>query len=300
MAASPRTLGKGLSALLSENAIAPVAANKAVGEGSGPGITSLSLSQIHAGTYQPRTRFDDAALADLAQSISRHGVMQPIIVRKSPKQAGKFEIVGGERRWRASQQAGMTQIPAIIREMSDKQALELAIVENVQRQDLGPLEEATGYQRLLEEFDYTQEELAKAVGKSRSHIANLLRLQSLPKQVKEMLDEGKLTMGHARALLTAENPVELALMIVAGNLSVRDAESFSKGSKKTADKKKGKTLAKAVMPKDEDILSLEESLSASLGLKVSINDRGQSGDITIFYDSLAQLDDILRRLGDSA
>lgn len=303
MAAASRTLGKGLSALISENALPPSMSTSATAaEAKEAGVTMLSLNAIHAGKYQPRTHFDQQALADLAQSISRHGVMQPIIVRKSPKQNGKYEIVGGERRWRASQLAGVSQIPVIVREIDDKQALELALVENVQRQDLGPLEEAQGYQRLQEEFKYTQETLASAVGKSRSHIANLLRLLALPEEVKEMLDLGEISMGHARALLTSENPVELAREIVKGGLTVRQAEAFSKGAKaetKTATAKPRKSPAGNVN-KDADIIALEENLSESLGVRVSIVDRGQSGEITLSYDSLAQLDDILRRLGESA
>jgi ParB family chromosome partitioning protein len=190
MAAAPqRGLGKGLSALISDNQnVTAKPANQSAGN------DTLVITQMMPGKYQPRTRFDDTQLSELAESISKHGIMQPILVRALP--SGRYEIVAGERRWRAAKLAGLQRVPVIIRELSDKQTLELAIVENVQRQDLGPLEESIGYQRLIEEFEYTQEELAAAVGKSRSHITNLLRLQSLPDEVKAMLDQGQITMGH--------------------------------------------------------------------------------------------------------
>lgn len=299
MAAAPqRGLGKGLSALISENPASTAGKASAAKGPAGP--ETLVVTQLMPGKYQPRTRFDDTQLSELAESIAKHGVMQPILVRTLP--SGRYEIVAGERRWRAAKLAGLQRVPVIIRELSDKQTLELALVENVQRQDLGPLEESIGYQRLIEEFEYTQEELASAVGKSRSHITNLLRLQSLPDEVKAMLDKGELTMGHARALLTAENPVELAKEIVSKGLSVRDAEKFSKGAvKQGLEEIQGRTPRKnGAKPKDADILALEASLSASLGVRVSIIDRGQSGEITISYDSLSQLDDVLRRLGESA
>lgn len=305
MAVATRGLGKGLSALISETAQPPAAVNVELQPAAGaePGLQTLATNSLQPGKYQPRTRFDEAALVDLSQSIARHGIMQPILVRKLAKQSGRYEIVGGERRWRAAKMAGIKQVPVIVKDLADDEALEIAIVENVQRQDLGPLEESTGYQRLLQEFEYTQEELATAVGKSRSHIANLLRLQGLPEEVKDMLDTGKLTMGHARALLTSESPVELAHEIIKGGLSVRQAESFSKGAKK-APKTAKPTIAaprqEDTGSKDSDILALEASLSESLGLRVSITDRGQSGEIRIAYDSLSQLDDILRRLGESA
>jgi ParB family chromosome partitioning protein len=295
-----RGLGKGLSALISENSVKPAAVG---GPTVVSGINHVAVGKLVAGKYQPRTRFDEGALTELAESIQKNGIMQPIIVR--PGAGGKLEIVAGERRWRASKLAGLETVPVIIRDITNKQALELALVENIQRKDLSPLEEAIGFQRLIEEFDYTQEELAATVGKSRSHVANLLRLISLPEEVKVMLDKGELTMGHARALLTAENPVELAREIVKKGLNVRQAEGFSKGA--TA-KAPGEKATRASQPngyrppntgvKDPDIIALEETLSENLGLKVSIYDRGQSGEIVIAYDTLSQLDEILRRLGE--
>lgn len=300
-----RGLGKGLSALISENT------SKSASAASGnpavvSGINHVPHTRLHPGQFQPRTHFDEGALTELAESIQKNGIMQPIIVR--PGAGSKLEIVAGERRWRAAKLAGLETVPVIIRDINNKQALELALVENIQRRDLSPLEEALGYQRLIEEFDYTQEELAGTVGKSRSHIANLLRLLSLPDEVKAMLEKGDLTMGHARALLTSENPVELAKQIAKKGLNVRQAEGFSKGAgtrAKDEAKAAGKPKAPAAYKhhaqsgeKDPDILALEETLSENLGLKVSIYDRGQSGEIVLSYDTLSQLDEILKRLGE--
>ena len=299
-----RGLGRGLSALISENSSKSAA-------GSSPavvsGINHVPHTRLYPGQFQPRTHFDEGALTELAESIQKNGIMQPIIVR--PGSGSKLEIVAGERRWRASKLAGLETVPVIIREISNKQALELALVENIQRRDLTPLEEAQGYQRLIEEFDYTQEELAGTVGKSRSHIANLLRLLGLPDEVKMMLDKGEITMGHARALLTTDNPVELAKAIVKKGLNVRQAEHFSKGAGTRSKDNTGEKSATSNVPssyrapetggfKDPDILALEATLSENLGLKVSIYDRGQSGEIVLSYDSLSQLDEILKRLGE--
>lgn len=308
-----RGLGKGLSALISENYVQPAAAPAAPAKKSAAkssdekaaGVYTLETNKLHAGKYQPRTRFSDEALSELSESIKKNGIMQPIIVRASQKQQGKYEIVAGERRFRAAQLSGLDQVPVIIREISDKQALELALIENIQRQDLSPIEEANGYQRLIEEFEYTQEELAGTIGKSRSHVANLLRLQSLPEEIKDMLDRGELTMGHARALIGVPGAVELAREIVKKGLNVRQVEQASRemqGISKRATPRAGSPSGQYRPPvnpnKDPDILALEETLSDNLGLRVSINDRGQSGEIVIAYDSLSQLDEILRRLGD--
>lgn len=307
-----RGLGKGLSALISENYNQPNSKAAAKAAAAGPavvsGINHVAHTRLHPGQFQPRSYFDEGALTELAESIQKNGIMQPIIVR--PVAGGKLEIVAGERRWRASKLAGLDTVPVIIREINNKQALELALVENIQRRDLGPLEEALGYQRLIEEFDYTQEELAGTVGKSRSHIANLLRLLALPDEVKAMVEKGELTMGHARALLTSENPVELARQIVRKGLNVRQAENFSKGAaERVAREASAAKPARPKVPnsyrpqdgggvKDPDILALEETLSDNLGLKVSIYDRGQSGEIVLSYDTLSQLDGILKRLGE--
>ncbi len=300
-----RGLGKGLSVLISEEY-----SKSATGTGTseapqGTLVQNIPLSSILAGKYQPRTRFSDEYLSELADSIKHNGVMQPITLRKSTD-GGQYEIIAGERRWRAAGLAGLMEIPAIIREVDDAQALELALVENIQRQDLSPLEEAAGYQRLMQEFTYTQEQLSKIVGKSRSHIANLLRLLSLPEKIKNFLDSDALSMGHARALLNAENAEALADEVVAKGLNVRQTESLVKDGQPSSNTSpklpSGNTRGSSPSNneqshKDADILALEETLSQNLGLRVSINDRGQSGDITIRYESLSQLDEILKRLG---
>jgi len=301
-----RGLGKGLSALISENHTPAASAPAKSSAAAASGVYTLPLAKLHAGKYQPRSHFNDTSLSELAESIRKNGIMQPVIVRASPKQPDKYEIVAGERRWRAAQIAGLDQVPVIIRDIPDKQALELALVENIQRQDLSPVEEANGYQRLIEEFEYTQEELAGTIGKSRSHIANLLRLLSLPAEIREMLEKNELTMGHARALIGVPGAVELARDIVKRGLNVRQVEQFSRDvqgiSKKTVTRAGSGAQHRQQNNgnKDPDIIALEETLSENLGLKVSINDRGQSGEIMIAYDSLAQLDGILRRLGDGA
>ncbi|MBY0408147.1 MAG: ParB/RepB/Spo0J family partition protein [Rickettsiales bacterium] len=308
-----RGLGKGLSALISEN-YSSTATPEKMAKAATPkdsaevasGVYTLPTAKLHPGKYQPRTQFSDEAIAELADSIRKNGIMQPIIVRVSGKQEGKYEIVAGERRWRASKLAKLEQVPVIIRDIPDKQALELALVENIQRQDLSAIEEANGYQRLIEEFDYTQEELAGVIGKSRSHIANLLRLLSLPEEIRDMLEKDELTMGHARALIGVPGAVQIARDIVKKGLNVRQAEQISRdtqGLEKKNVSRGTKAPGMQCAPvqqgnKDPDILALEETLSENLGLRVSITDRGQSGEITLSYESLSQLDGILRRLGD--
>jgi len=297
-------LGKGLSALISENYVQPGTKVKAVEKSSGGvgGLSVLPLSKIHAGKYQPRSHFDTEPLEELAASIKKNGVMQPVLVRPSEKQAGKYEIIAGERRWRAAKLAKLEEIPVLVRAIGDQQALEMALVENIQRQDLSPLEEAQGYERLIDEFKYTQEKLASTIGKSRSHVANTIRLLSLPDEVKKMIEKGKLTAGHARTLLNAPDPLALAREIVKGGLNVRAAEDAgrkAKGKEKKSTPRTGTSRPTHSGPKDPDIIALEESLSENLGITVSINDRGQSGEIVLAYDSLTQLDEILRRLGNS-
>ncbi len=299
-----RGLGKGLSALISENYVKPAAIDKTAADNAASGLSMIAHSKLHAGKYQPRTQFDDDALADLANSIKKNGIMQPIIVRASEKDEGKYEIIAGERRWRAAKIAGLGEVPVIVRTVTDQQALELALVENIQRQDLSAIEEAVGYQRLVDEFGYTQEKLASTIGKSRSHVANTLRLLGLPDEIKQMMERGELTAGHARALLNSPDPVALAREIVSKNLNVRAVEEVARQAKGVEKRttpranKGGGYWTPANPNKDPDIIALEESLSDNLGLKVSINDRGQSGEIVLSYDSLSQLDDILKRLGD--
>lgn len=315
-------LGKGLSALMGEGVsvspqpskpaaskapeAAPQQAAPASKASPTSGQTTLPIKALQSGKYQPRSHFALEKLQELADSIAHNGIMQPILVRPLPEK-GSYEIVAGERRWRAAKLADLTEVPVIIREMTDKVALELALVENIQRADLSPVEEGAGYQRLIDEFDYTQEELAEVIGKSRSHIANILRLQSLPEELKEMMDKGELSMGHARALLGSKNPLELAQEVVRKGLNVRQTEALTRrdpnkpiGRPRKSAGTAGQGAVAAYSPngsKDQDIIALEDTLSENLGLRVSIDDRGNSGQINIQYNTLEQLDDILQRLG---
>lgn len=302
-AAQPKGLGKGLSALMNDSysiAPAPVAAPQA---GAGESIALLPVTSLRPGKYQPRQHFEEHALNELADSIEKHGIMQPIVVRQVGQ--GTYEIIAGERRFRAAQLAKLKTVPAIIREVADKQALELALVENIQRADLNPVEEAMGYQRLMDEFNYTQEVLSKIVGKSRSHIANLLRLLGLPEQFRQAIADGKLSTGHARALLSAKDQNGLFKAITQDGISVRQAEDWLKAEDGKSPAAKVEKIAKALTEKpasgkSDDVLQIEQMLTDNLGLKVSIDTRGaQTGQVVIAYESLSQLDDILRRLGGS-
>lgn len=289
-----KALGKGLSALMQDDYSATVSEGKTAG--SPP--MGLPIANIISGTFQPRTKFTPEYLEELAQSIRKNGIMQPILVRQRPG-TQIYEIIAGERRWRAAKMAGLKEIPAIVREINDQQALELAIIENIQRQDLSPLEEGAGYQRLIDEFGYTQEALSSTVGKSRSHIANLLRLLALPEKIKEYLETDKISMGHARALLGCDNAEELVEEVISRDLNVRQTENLTKGGFVAPKKTRGSssTTTAYYAAKDPEIMALEENLSEGLGMKVSIHDRGQQGEITITYESLTQLDKILQRLG---
>ncbi|MGE4529457.1 MAG: ParB/RepB/Spo0J family partition protein [Rhodospirillaceae bacterium] len=282
-----RNLGRGLSALLGDD---PVPSESA--ETHGPMV--LPVAALTPSPLQPRQVFDEAAIDDLAASIRERGVLQPLLVRPAPEMNGIYEIIAGERRWRAAQRAQVHEVPVVIREMNDQEALEVALVENLQRQDLNALEEAEGYRRLQEEFNHTQEDLAKAVGKSRSHVANTMRLLALPDEIKQMMEIGSLTAGHARALLGLENAAALAREIVEKGLNVRQAEHLAKagpgGKPKTA---------KPPREKDADCLALERDLTEMLGLKVAIETQGQGGKLVLQYQTLEQLDDLLQRLGRS-
>ena len=278
-----RTLGRGLSALLGAESedyasLDRVRLSKMV-----------PIELVHPGRFQPRHNFDEAQLQALADSIRANGILQPILVRRHPQTPNSFEIVAGERRWRAAQIARLHEVPVIIREIADGEALELALVENVQRQDLSPLEEAEGYRRLIEEFKNTQEDLARRVGKSRSHIANAMRLLGLPEPVKALLEQGRLTAGHARALLSGADPAALAEQVVARGLNVRQTERL-------AQQRRSAPSAKTTREKDADTLALERDLSALLGLRVTISIQGRGGALTIHYRTLEQLDDVLKRL----
>jgi len=274
-----RGLGRGLSALLGEETVAPALTDTVRSR-------SLPVSFLTPNRHQPRRHFDEEELASLSESIAAKGVLQPILVRPTARH-DSFEIIAGERRWRAAQKARLHEVPVIVRELSDSESLEIAIIENVQRSDLNPIEEAAAYQELIDRFSYTQEQMAHVIGKSRSHIANLLRLLKLPPRVQTLLSEGKITAGHARMLVTAADPEAMADQILSQGLNVREVE------KKARQAKQGKPA----QPKDTDTKALEHALSDALGLNVSIEHNGQKGGaITIRYRSLDQLDQVIRLL----
>jgi ParB family chromosome partitioning protein len=286
MAESRRGLGRGLSALLGEaeeiaHAVAPA-----------EGVRAIPIELVHANPDQPRRHFAEAELAELEASIRDKGVLQPILVRPSPKGGGAYEIVAGERRWRAAQRAGLATIPALVRALDDNRAFEIAIVENVQREDLNPLEEAAGYASLIGRFGYTQDKVATVVGKSRSHVANMMRLTALPEGVREHVIQGRLSAGHARALLTAKDPEALAALAVSKGLSVREVEALARGAADAPKKASGPRKA----PKDTDTAALEADLEDVLGMAVDISDRGGAGEVRIKYATLEQLDELCRRL----
>lgn len=257
---------------------------------SGP--RSLPIDLVGRNPSQPRKHFDEGDLTELANSIKTHGVLQPILVR--PVAGGRFEIVAGERRWRAAQRAGLHSIPAVVREFNELEVLEIAIVENVQRTDLNPIEEAQGFQALIDRFGRTQEEIAEAVGKSRPHIANMLRLLKLPDDIQEMVRDGRLSSGHARAILTAPDSHGLAMKAISEGLSVREVERLAQLAK---DEKHGpRASVLAAEAKSADTRALEQSLSNALGLEVTIAEKGEAGEVKISYKSLAQLDEVIRRL----
>jgi ParB family transcriptional regulator, chromosome partitioning protein len=289
------SLGRGLSALFGDAEEDYAALDKV----QSPGKT-VPIELVRPGRYQPRHNFDPEAMESLVASIREKGILQPLLVRRDPDIAGEYELVAGERRWRAAQIAGLHEVPVVVRDLADRDALEIALIENVQRQDLTPLEEAEGYRRLMDEFQHTQEDLARSVGKSRSHVANMMRLLALPDSVKELMDRGDLTAGHARALLTAADPEYLAEEVVKRGLNVRQTEDLARGDK--AKREGGEVAAPAAPPRgrDPDLANLEEEISGRIGLKVAISPKGKKGMITIHYQSLDQLDEVIRRLGDEA
>lgn len=278
-----RGLGRGLSALLGEDE--PDTAREQ--EPSGPRPRALPIAFLKPNPLQPRKLFREEDLRDLAQSIREKGVLQPVLVRPTER-PDSFEIVAGERRWRAAQLAKLHEVPVIIRTLTDSQSLEIAIVENVQRADLNAIEEAAAYQELMSRFRYTQEQLSDVIGKSRSHIANTLRLLKLPDAVRGMIASGKLSAGHARTLVGSPDPEGLAREILSGELNVRQAEQKAKAPKGTS---------KPPRAKDADTKALETSISNSLGMNVKIEHQGErGGTVKIRYRNLEQLDEIMRRL----
>jgi ParB family chromosome partitioning protein len=282
-----RGLGKGLSALLGE-APAPASASEASAKG---GVREVEIGRIRPNPNQPRSHFNEDSLAELADSIAERGVLQPILLRPNGREA--FEIIAGERRWRAAQRAGLHVIPAVVRDgVDEEETAELALIENIQREDLNAIEEAEGYRQLVNRHGHTQEAIAQIVHKSRSHVANLLRLLDLPEFVRQSLMRGDINMGHARAVAAAPDPEELTREIVRKGLSVRQAEARAKRAKKGP--------AELVLDKsraiDPDLAALERQLGDMLGIKVQVSHKGQGGTVALHYSSLEQLDMICQRL----
>ena len=279
-------LGRGLSALMGDDEAVNI--SKKSDNTLSDSVLYKNINQIVAGYFQPRRVFTTEALADLVVSIKEKGVLQPLLVRKNPRQPNSYEIIAGERRYRAAKMAGLSNIPVIVKDFNDKEALEVAIIENLQREDLNPLEEAEAYKRLMKEFDYTQENLSRVLGKSRSHLANMMRLIDLPTEVKALLEKKEISIGHARALLGAENPVLLAREVVKKGLNVRQTEKLAA--------QKNKKSVPIKREKNEHLAALESQFSSMLNTKISINWGGNTGKLIVDYKSLDQLDVILQRL----
>ena len=284
-----KSLGRGLSALLGDDIPegSPAAANQRDGR-------TLPVEYLQTGEFQPRRHFDPEALQALVQSVREKGVLEPILVRRLDDQQDRYEIIAGERRWRAAQTAGLHEVPVIVKELDDQEALEIALIENLQREDLTAIEEAEGYRRLMDQFARTQEDLAREIGKSRSHVANTMRLLALPEEVRDQVQDGQLSAGHARALLGAENPSAAAAAVIKKALNVRQTEAMIRrerdggqttGVRRTAD-----------TDKDPNTAALERDLGNLLGLKVEIDEQGESGTLKMHYRSLEQLDDVLQRI----
>jgi ParB family transcriptional regulator, chromosome partitioning protein len=286
MADERSRLGRGLAALIGD-----VGAESAAGERAGKSQRRVPIEHLRPNPRNPRRAFADADLNELAQSIRERGIIQPIVVRAVRGKKDSFELIAGERRWRAAQRAGLHDVPVVVLDVSDGEALELAIIENIQRADLNPLEEAAGYQTLAAEYKHNQDDIAHIVGKSRSHIANTLRLLKLPDAVKAYIASGKLSAGHARALIGQPDPEAIAREIVQKGLNVRQVEALQQEHKKPAGKK-GKGRGR----KDPDTAAAEKRLSDALGLTVQIDHRGRGGAVHIRYKTLDQLDDVMRRL----
>ena len=275
-------LGRGLSSLMGDTNI-----NSTDNTVKSSEVT-ISIAALKPSPSQPRRLFDKNSINELAESIKSKGLVQPILVRPSKTDENSYEIIAGERRWRAAQIAQLHEIPAVIKNLDDVEALEIAIIENIQRSDLSPIEEAAGYKRLIDNHGHTQEVLSEIVGKSRSHIANILRLLTLPQSIQDMISEGKISSGHARAIMNSTFPEQLAEKIINENLSVREAESLAKSRKSTVQK---------IKLKDPDTIDLEEKISEKLGLNVSINHRGKKGGyIKIEFKSLDQLELVTQKL----
>jgi ParB family chromosome partitioning protein len=276
----PSRLGRGLSALIPDAPAAPEAGT----------LQTVPIEALEPGPFQPRGGMDKASLEELAASIREHGILQPILARPKPGAPGSYQIIGGERRWRAAQAAQLHEVPVVIRDLADREAMAAGLVENLQRSDLNAMEEADGYRRLLDEFGLTQEALGQAVGKSRSHVANTLRLLTLPPEVRNLVGQGVLSAGHARTLIGAADPGRLAAQIVARGLNVRQAEALAAAQSRP---KPGPAERPA---RDPDTVALERDLTERLGLKVAVKHAGRSGEVVIRYRDLDQLDGLIRLL----
>ena len=290
MADDPRRrLGRGLATLLGD-AASDVTPARARGPRRAP------IEFLKPNPRNPRTQFREADLADLTASIREKGIIQPIVVRTVAGVENVYEIIAGERRWRAAQAAGLIDVPVVIQEADDKEALELAIIENVQRADLNAIEEAKGYERLAAEFGYSQSEIAKIIGKSRAHVANTLRLLNLPEATRKLLSDGAISAGHGRALLAVDHPDAVARRIVEEGLTVRDIESLSKAPRAPETKSAKSPAAKPAAEKDADTRAMEKLLSDALGMKVAIHHQGEGGEISVRYETLDQFDALCRLL----
>ncbi|MCE3255294.1 MAG: Chromosome (plasmid) partitioning protein ParB / Stage 0 sporulation protein [Rickettsiaceae bacterium] len=304
-----RKLGRGLSALLGDSPKTKESKIDSLLNGE-ESVQSLAMQNIIAGVYQPRKAFDDQKLTELSNSIRENGVVQPIIVRATDKN-GVFEIVAGERRFRAAKMAGLVKIPAIVKDINNTQALEFAIIENVQRADLSPIEEANGYKQLMNEFEYTQDQVAKKIGRSRSHVANILRLLFLPVEVQQMLDLGKITFGHAKAIMNSEDVVDIARQIVANNWTVRDVEAFLRNSGSLAEeqgdgeeqtdkvKKPTPSSPKNKKVKNQKVRDIESQIAAlfpNTVVRAEFDQQRQQGRITISFKDLAEIEELVNNL----
>lgn len=286
-----KSLGRGLSALLADVNMSD-AIDTQNSTANSPAANDIPIEKVHANPDQPRRTFVESDLQDLTSSIAEKGVIQPLIVRPDPNNSDEYQIVAGERRWRAAQRAKLHTIPVLVRDLDDIEVLELAIIENIQRADLNAVEEALGYRQLMDKFGHTQEKMAEALGKSRSHIANLLRLLNLPEPVLEFLREGRISAGHARALVPAENPLSLARTVIGKELSVRQTEALVKAGKPKVQKRQLKPT------KDADTKAIESDLTAHLGIKVLIDHKpgAKGGELTLKYSDLGQLDGLCKLL----
>lgn len=280
-------LGRGLAALIGDSAAESNAIEQSRGQKKVP------VEFVRPNPKNPRRSFTNDTLDELAESIRQKGIIQPIVVRTNTNLPDIYEIIAGERRWRAAQRAGLHEVPVVVVDVSERESLELAIIENVQREDLNPIDEARGYEQLAADFGYSQIDLANIIGKSRSHIANTLRLLKLPPSARKLLEEGQITAGHGRALLASTNPESLAKQILDNGLSVREAERLAQGDQ---ERPRGESSHHTKAPKDADTLALERSLTELLGMAVNIKHRGEKGELSVRYNSLDQLEGICRRL----